>query len=101
MKPQNPIVLIGKVLATALLLLLTLTSGARDKPGYIGKHPDLSGTYNIATLTPLQRPKAFGNNLLLTKEQADEMIKAEQALIDEGSESSDPDRVAPLSLIHI
>ena len=87
--------LVRKIIAIAALAAFSITSSARDKPGYIGKHPDLSGTYNIATLTPLQRPKAFGNNLLLTKEQADKMIKAEQALVDAGSESSDPDRVAP------
>ena len=35
------------------------------------KVPDLSGTYDVATLTPLRRPQAFGENLYLTKEQAD------------------------------
>ena len=59
---------------TVMLLSTALAAtpaSARERDGYIGKHPDLSGTYNIATLTPLQRPKAFGDNLLLTKEQAD------------------------------
>ena len=77
------------------LVAISAPTLARDKPGYIGKHPDLSGTYNIATLTPLQRPKAFGDNLLLTKEQADKMIKEEADLIAAGAESSDPDRDAP------
>ncbi len=77
------------------IVLITNNAAARDKKGYIGKHPDLSGTYNIATLTPLQRPKAFGDNLLLTKEQAEKMIATEQALIDAGSQSSNPDRDAP------
>jgi len=91
--PQNVLV---SALSTALLIsLFSPAADARNKRGYIGKHPDLSGTYNIATLTPLQRPKAFGDNLLLTKEQADELIAAEQALIDEGAQTSDPDRDAP------
>ena len=85
----------GAVLALLVLALLPYTADARTKKGYIGKHPDLSGTYNIATLTPLQRPKAFGDNLLLTKEQAEKMIAAEQALNDAGAQSSNPDREAP------
>lgn len=87
----------GAALGIALtgLILLSTSADARNKKGYIGKHPDLSGTYNIATLTPLQRPKAFGDNLLLTKEQAKAMIAAEQAIIDQGAQSSNPDREAP------
>ena len=30
--------------------------------------PNISGTYNVATLTPLERPVAFGNNLYLSKD---------------------------------
>src|SRR5436190_16722364 len=33
-------------------------------------HPDLQGVYDVATLTPLERPEMFGNNLSLTNEQA-------------------------------
>ena len=33
-------------------------------------HPDLSGTYDTATLTPLQRPRELGNKLFLTAEEA-------------------------------
>lgn len=87
------------ITSIALLTLVGALSAnlaeARNRDGYIGKHPDFSGTYNIATLTPLQRPKAFGDNLLLTKEAADKMIATEQAVIDAGSESSNPDREAP------
>ena len=84
------------LLVTSLFLVTFAgTVEAKDRAGFVGKHPDLSGTYDVATLTPLQRPKAFGNNLLLTKEQAEKMISAEQALIAAGSQSSDPDRNAP------
>jgi len=38
--------------------------------------PDLSGTYDAATLTPLQRPEEFGDNLELTREQAEAIVKA-------------------------
>jgi hypothetical protein len=32
--------------------------------------PDLSGTYDTATLTPLERPAQFGDKLFLTAEEA-------------------------------
>ena len=77
------------------LLVATHAADARDRKGYIGRHPDLSGTYNTATLTPLQRPKAFGDNLYLTKEEADKLAATEAALLSDGAKDSDPDRLAP------
>ena len=38
-----------------------------------GQISDLSGTYDVATLTPLERPAAFGDNLFLSKEEADKI----------------------------
>ena len=38
-------------------------------------HPDLSGMYDVATMTPLQRPAEFGNRRALTKEEAAEMSR--------------------------
>jgi len=43
-------------------------------------HPDLSGTYDIATLTPLQRPAEFGDNLYLSPEEADRIVADAVAL---------------------
>ncbi len=57
--------------------------------------PDLSGTYDIATITPLQRPEEFGDNQFLTQEQADEMAARARARIADDSRQSDPDRGAP------
>ena len=72
--------------------------------------PDLSGTYDIATLTPLQRPAKFGERLTLTAEES-AVARAEPngvvqvfglapAGSDERNErtatdASDPDREAP------
>ena len=50
------------LLATALLLLSPMAVAS-----------DLSGTYDVGTLTPLERPEQFGDNLYLTKEQAEGM----------------------------
>ena len=58
---------------------------------------DLSGTYDVATLTPLQRPAHFGNNLHLTVEQAEQMAAAQQKLLAEGDVRSDGNRQAPPS----
>jgi hypothetical protein len=57
--------------------------------------PDLTGTYDAATLTPLVRPAAFGDNLFLTKEEANELAEAERFRIGERSLASDPNRGAP------
>jgi hypothetical protein len=57
--------------------------------------PDLSGTYNVATVTPLQRPEAFGNNLLLSAEQAEKIVARVAAAKAASLEASDPDREAP------
>ncbi len=57
--------------------------------------PDLTGNYNAATLTPLQRPEKYGDNLFLTREEAAK-IEAEEALVIEArSQDSDPNREAP------
>jgi hypothetical protein len=58
-------------------------------------HPDFQGTYDLATLTPLERPAAFGNSQTFTREQAaalekqaaDRRVRADQPL--------DKDRAAP------
>ena len=57
--------------------------------------PDLSGTYNGATLTPLVRPKEFGDNLYLTPAQAEEIAEAERKALEESSKATDPNREAP------
>ena len=56
---------------------------------------DLSGTYDVGTLTPLQRPAAFGDNLYLTEQQAKAMGDRWAGLLAADSASSDPDRAAP------
>ena len=43
--------------------------------------PDLTGTYDLATLTPLQRPVAFGNNKSLSREEAEEAREAKGKLL--------------------
>ena len=57
--------------------------------------PDLSGTYDTATLTPLERPVNLGDRLYLTEEEAVAVAEGERAFIAAGSQISDGNRSAP------
>jgi len=59
------------------------------------KVPDLSGTYDIATLTPLQRPEAFGDKLYMSPEEAKKVEERARAAMADGQQDSDPNREAP------
>ena len=58
-------------------------------------HPDLQGTYDIATMTPLQRPAAFSGRLILSDDEAAALEKAEEIRTQQDAQSSRPDREAP------
>jgi hypothetical protein len=57
--------------------------------------PDLSGIYDIATLTPLQRPEHLGDRLSLTDAEAKALAKMEAARMAQTNRASDPNRSAP------
>jgi hypothetical protein len=67
----------------------------RDIPRTASGRPDLTGTYDAATLTPLTRPPEFGDNLYLTKEEADKIAEAERLRNEAEGKASDPNREAP------
>src|SRR5262245_26101931 len=58
-------------------------------------HPDFSGMYDVATMTPLQRPAEFGNRRALTKQEAAEMEQYEKQRQEKNAAPSSPDRAAP------
>ncbi len=61
-----------------------------------GGHLDLSGTYDLATLTPLQRPARFGDQLYLTREDAAAIEEEEhQRNLNPPNEGGGGDRTAP------
>ncbi len=68
---------------------------AAEVPRTASGRPDFSGTYNVATLTPLQRPEMFGDNLVLSPEVAQRMASEYEAYLARDLERSDPDRAAP------
>ena len=65
---------------TAILALCLSSQAMADIPRTQAGHPDLSGTYNGATLTPMTRPKEFGNNRYLTKEEAEKITTVKEAI---------------------
>jgi hypothetical protein len=56
-------------------------------------HPDLQGTYDLATLTPLERPS--GTKAVLTAKEADEAEAKIAAQTEAGRRSISADRTAP------
>ena len=87
---------VGAVLASVLVPLAAL---AADESGRIPRRPDgrpdLSGTYDVATLTPLVRPARFGNQLTMTDEEAKQYADYWLANLARDAQPSDPNRSAP------
>ena len=86
---------------TALAPVALAQQGGADIPRTSDGRPDLSGTYDIATLTPLQRPVELGDKLVLTEEEAAEFTAGAGSLErrfnipDERNVESAPPREAP------
>ena len=94
-KQSNVTTILATLGAAVLALAPAVGAQADDIPRTASGKPDLSGSYDVATLTPLSRPARFGDNLFLTQEQAREIEEEEQALLARGLERSDPNRDAP------
>ncbi len=82
-------------LVVAALIAVTAFAAQDDIPRTASGQPDLSGFYDVATLTPLSRPARFGDNLFLTEEQARAIEEEELAFLAKANEQSDPNRAAP------
>ncbi len=57
--------------------------------------PDLTGNYDAATLTPLERPEHFGDKAFLTPAEAKALAERERSLQEKGAARSAADRLAP------
>ena len=79
----------------ALLAAPAEADAASDIPRTSSGKPDLSGTYDIATLTPLQRPTEFGDNLYMSQEKAKEILDRAHAAMAKADAPSEADREAP------
>src|SRR5438552_19008372 len=65
---------------TSLAIAASLQAQAKktDIPRLADGHPDLQGTYDVATMTPVDRPRGV-KNLVLTEQEAAAMEKYEFA----------------------
>lgn len=79
----------------ALALLAASQVDAQAPRAAAAAPPDLSGTYDIATLTPLVRPRQHGEKLALSPEEAKKVAAEEAKRMAETSKASDPNRTAP------
>lgn len=83
----------------ALLLLITRVTNAAET-GYITPrtehgHPDLQGTWSIATQTNLERAERFNGNLVISEEEAIRIETMVRNRTEASNQPSDPDREAP------
>ncbi len=80
---------------TVIALTLWYGQAAAEIVRMPNGQPNLSGTYDVSTLTPLQRPEQFGDNLELTPEEAEKIMEAEKAAMAEANRNRGPTTEAP------
>jgi hypothetical protein len=82
-----------------MLVLVTISLPAVAAEGDIPRapsgRPDLSGNYDISTLTPLQRSPEHGGRLVLTPEEVAAITGRATQSLEAQSQRSDPNRSAP------
>ena len=71
------------------------TAQAYTPPRTPDGHPDLTGFYDVATITPVERPAEYGNRLVMTDEEAAAIERYEVQRSQKDLEPSDPNRPAP------
>ena len=88
---------LGAAFCAAALLAAAPLAAADDGdvPRTASGRPDLTGTYDIATLTPLERDEKFSDNLYLSPEEAEEIANAVATRRADALVASDPTREAP------
>ena len=87
--------LMTKWLAVGLSVAVSTTVLGNEIPRTADGRPDLSGTYDITTATPVERPTELGNQRALTSAQADNLVARMAAIHKQGYAPSDPDRAPP------
>ena len=84
------------LLTLAVLLAAPVAATAQDEiPRQADGRPELSGVYDAATLTPLVRPREFGDRLTLTDEEAAAIARRKAEIYEADFKPSDPNREAP------
>ena len=85
------------VVATAIAALLPIGLGAQSKSTAKTPwgHPDLQGLWNVATMTPLERPDEAKGRLTLTEAEVRKLEGANAARRENRARPSDGNRQAP------
>ena len=85
------------LVCAAALILTSVVAAAQDDgvPRRADGRPDLSGMYDIATLTPMVRPPQYGDRLALSLEEAEALAEHWRKNFEKDYQPSDPDREAP------
>ncbi|MDY6948905.1 MAG: hypothetical protein SXG53_24690 [Pseudomonadota bacterium] len=78
---------LGAACGLTLAGCAALAAGTYKVPRTAHGHPDLQGMWTNATLTPVERPKALGNKLVLSE---DEALRMEQRMQNFAAESDRP-----------
>ena len=87
--------MIKKLSSFLSLVMLSQTPVFADIPRTPDGKPDLSGFFDTATLTPLQRSEELGDKSFITQEEAAKIAAAVAATRSKSSLPSDPNRGAP------
>ncbi|MDP6376976.1 MAG: hypothetical protein QF921_04290 [Pseudomonadales bacterium] len=74
---------------------ITTLAHADEYPRTASGKPDFSGRYDIATLTPYERPQEYGERQTMSVAQARELEQAALGRVVAGDARSDPDRGPP------
>ena len=86
---------LGTLAVVCLMLAPVAAAQNGDIPRTASGRPDLSGTYDVGTLTPMQRTADLGEKMVLTDEEAAEIAETERARNIQRQQPSDPNRGAP------
>jgi hypothetical protein len=92
---NNSRLIAGAILCAALCATTASagTTGVAPKwraPRTADGHPDLQGTWTNATITPFERPEKYGEQLVLSDQEADELEHAEAAFNAKADAPTDP-----------
>ena len=82
-RSRNPMLTAFLVVGLALSLPAAVMAQGKN-PRTASGHPDFSGSYDAATLTPFERPKEFGDNLYLAPEEASKIAETARYTSDQG-----------------
>ena len=83
-------------LITLSMVAILAANVSADIRRTAGGAPDLSGFYDSGTLTPVDRPEAFGDKQFMTEKEARAIVQRTRSGLAAANRESDPNREAPV-----